>query len=490
MTTETLFLQPSSSTTKPFNNVANGTGSLSFYDSSKSSTAVLTSTEAQTLVSGGVAAAIAEAAATYLASPDFSNVFNTSTVIGQDGTYQGVASSAAEILATYAVKPGDTLDFNFNADVALQATEIEKPNKYYSLVEQKTSFLVIDLDPAPSNWYKWSKWGKPQSPKIIGYFGLTGDLESSKQSLKQSLTKSNNVQLFSDKKSSDIDRNNGIDFLTRQVSGNFRDKFSDSSRIAVVKLTTSFVKVTGDELIDGLGRDVTYGTIFNDTLYASSRGGKVYASLGDDTLKGSKGQDILEGGGGNDKLYGEDGNDKLFGGDGNDYLEGGSGDDFLIGGSQNDTLNGGYGNDKIVGVDFRMANAGAYEIDQLSGGGYPGGNVSDKFVLGDNKQAYYQGGGNQDYALIKDFAKGWDKIWLYGAAGDYTVEYVGSSWGYNPWGSWGGGGGTPSDGLASGSRIYRTAGGQKDLIGVVENVNLSGQLNSSSIFQYNQTVTA
>ena len=44
-----------------------------------------------------------------------------------------------------------------------------------------------------------------------------------------------------------------------------------------------------------------------------------------------------------------------------------------------------------------------------------GGAAADTFILGDISQAYYQGNAAQDYALIKDFTVGSDRIQLYGS---------------------------------------------------------------------------
>jgi Ca2+-binding RTX toxin-like protein len=170
--------------------------------------------------------------------------------------------------------------------------------------------------------------------------------------------------------------------------------------------------------------------------------------------------------GGNDSLIVKDlaGTDveKLFfnGNEGDDSLDasktdikiiadGGKGDDVLIGGTNNDTLIGGAGSDTLTG-----------------GGGKDvliGGNGSNTYVLAKANSVYYNDGDNStaglnDYALIEDFSKSQDEIWLEGSAGDYVI------------------GASPIDGV-NGSGIYLdtngsgTLGANDELIAVVEGVN-------------------
>ena len=51
---------------------------------------------------------------------------------------------------------------------------------------------------------------------------------------------------------------------------------------------------------------------------------------------------------------------------------------------------------------------------------------ADKFILGDETQAYYATGGAQDYAVIEDFDSNVDKLQLHGLAGDYQQQQQGN----------------------------------------------------------------
>ncbi|MGK7939782.1 MAG: hypothetical protein AB4062_06455 [Crocosphaera sp.] len=102
----------------------------------------------------------------------------------------------------------------------------------------------------------------------------------------------------------------------------------------------------------------------------------------------------------------------------------GQGRNYLEGNRGSDILNGWGGNDILVGVDPDYYGAGSGEYDRLWGG-----SGSDYFVLGDAYETYYQGNG---YAIIEDFAQGFDKLVVNGSASDYrysttSVSGIGSS---------------------------------------------------------------
>ena len=156
---------------------------------------------------------------------------------------------------------------------------------------------------------------------------------------------------------------------------------------------------------------------------------------GFDAIAGGGGNDVITGGAGVDSLLGEDGddsinggadNDIINGGNGNDSLEGGDGDDFIDGGGGSDTIIGGAGNDEILGAgagDFLNGTdgvaAGADEIDTLKGS-----SGADRFIVGDDAQAYYVATGDADYAVINDFKSFQDTIQLNGLPSDYSLSQV------------------------------------------------------------------
>ncbi|MEO0519584.1 MAG: hypothetical protein AAF171_20015, partial [Cyanobacteria bacterium P01_A01_bin.116] len=158
----------------------------------------------------------------------------------------------------------------------------------------------------------------------------------------------------------------------------------------------------GDDNLDGgFGNDILSGGIGEDTLRGSFDDDDLSGGAGNDSLRGDDGNDSLSGGAGNDTLLGLKDNDELDGDDGDDSLFGNDGMDVLTGGEGNDFLNGGGGDDALIG-DSLVASSNA-QIDTLFGGG-----GSDDYVV----QDMYEGFGDNDYALIQNFSKSSDTIWL------------------------------------------------------------------------------
>ena len=139
------------------------------------------------------------------------------------------------------------------------------------------------------------------------------------------------------------------------------------------------------------------GTSGKNSITGNNRNNRILGLGGNDRIRGRQGNDYIDGGSGNDQIWGNRGDDMMRGGKGNDRLDGGPGSDGLIGGSGRDVLVGGgrYNWDKN-------------EIDRMAGG--TGG---DRFVLGDRNRAFYTAGGQNDYAIIRDFKQSQgDKIQL------------------------------------------------------------------------------
>ena len=95
----------------------------------------------------------------------------------------------------------------------------------------------------------------------------------------------------------------------------------------------------------------------------------------------------------------------------------------LWGTAGNDTIIGGVGNDMIAGVPLVGSTSGQVDILTGSVG-------ADIFILADSRGAFYNDGidrtlGTNDYALIKDFQSGVDKLQL--LAGNYFTTRVGSN---------------------------------------------------------------
>ncbi|BAZ88525.1 calcium-binding protein [Dolichospermum compactum] len=116
------------------------------------------------------------------------------------------------------------------------------------------------------------------------------------------------------------------------------------------------------------------------------------------------------------EIKGTNRKDTLFGTNGWDEIKGLNGNDYIVGREGNDALYGGNGRDTLIGVNPYACNPGLGEIDIFYGG-----KGRDTFVLGNSRQAYYQGKGLQDYALIKDFNTQ-DIIQLHGNRCSYELS--------------------------------------------------------------------
>ena len=94
-----------------------------------------------------------------------------------------------------------------------------------------------------------------------------------------------------------------------------------------------------------------------------------------------------------------------------DSIIGNNKNNILGGGKGNDSLSGLGGKDTLIGVDPTNVKPGLFEIDILTGG-----SNADNFVVGDEKNPYYVGGGGffglNDFAFITDFQTGEDRIQL------------------------------------------------------------------------------
>lgn len=344
MASEIYFLTPKTAVNYT-PNFAEATGSLIFLEYSQGASDVLTSTQTESLVSGGVVTAIARAEGFFSNDANFSELFIFSEVVGEEGDFQGQAKSETQIVAEFAIPAGESFSFSFLSDLSLEAKEIENPDAEYNKAVWKNSFAVLDVT-------------HPDSPELIDYYGDKGRLVSSKPIAKVKDTASGSVSFSVSNRTIELGGNNGTDSIFNTAIGSYERYFAEDTKLAIVEISENVVKIAGDTLIGNLGDGVLYGTIRSDQLSGSDGDDKIYGSLGRDRILGKQGDDIIEGGGGRDVLKGNAGNDKLSGGFDNDRLKGGAGNDTLVGGSGDDILVGKRGDDRLTGNegndDFRF----------------------------------------------------------------------------------------------------------------------------------------
>ncbi len=210
--------------------------------------------------------------------------------------------------------------------------------------------------------------------------------------------------------------NSGTD--NRQLSGWWINSGTDNGQLSGWRINSGTNGVY-QEVNDDHDDDIIGGDISNDNIVGGKGDDLIDGAAGDDTIFGAEGYDTIFGFDGNDSIMGGMGDDLIWGESDADALFGEAGADVLMGGEHDDYLDGGAGNDAINGTDDIVA--GYLELDVLVGAA-----GSDIFILGDDTQVYYATGGEQDYALIKDFDSSLDFIQLHGVAGDYQQQQQGN----------------------------------------------------------------
>ncbi len=229
----------------------------------------------------------------------------------------------------------------------------------------------------------------------------------------------------------------------------------------------------GDAIAAGGGDDTVFGFNGNDLEFGNQGNDQLNGNQGNDTLYGGQDNDIVSGGKDSDFVYGDRGDDIVNGNNGNDIVYGGKGNDTVYGGQNEDSVSGDLGNDYVsgdlgddvlTGVSASSLAPGLGEIDTLIGGA-----GRDVFVLGDSIIPYYDDTntslpGTSDYAEIRDFTPGTDRIQLKTG----PSYFLGSS----------------PVGLPSGAGLFINQGGGSELIAILIGIAPGSLDLGSSNFTY------
>ncbi|MGL5134724.1 MAG: hypothetical protein ACRC78_19510, partial [Planktothrix sp.] len=234
--TKTLFIEQTAPSYTSIPNFAKAEVSSVFSNYNQPASATLTNAQTEALVKDGVAAAIANALAVFNNDPNFSVLFNDGLAIGSNGSYQGSASSKTQVIANFSVGANQNFSFDFSANLTLAAKEIEKSKTEYNEAHGQASFLLLDT----------SDFNKP---KVLDYFGMSGDLISSKNIDKLKFSGSKNVKLQDKNKDPNIEIDNGMDLLTGDAIGTYQRTFKSNTNLTLVELGSVAVQVLGDSLI-------------------------------------------------------------------------------------------------------------------------------------------------------------------------------------------------------------------------------------------------
>lgn len=201
-----------------------------FSNYSKPASGTLTDAQTEALVKGGVATAIANAQAVFNNDQTFSALFNNSLAIGSNGAYQGSSSSKTEVIGNFSVGANQNFSFDFSANLKLAEKDLEKSKNEYNEAHGQASFLLLDTSDF-------------NQPKVLDYFGTSGDLISSKDIHKLIFSASKNVKLKDKNKHPNIESHNGTDLLTGDAIGTYQQTFKSNTNLTLVELDSSAVQV-------------------------------------------------------------------------------------------------------------------------------------------------------------------------------------------------------------------------------------------------------
>jgi Ca2+-binding RTX toxin-like protein len=230
---------------------------------------------------------------------------------------------------------------------------------------------------------------------VVGYY----DLSKGTAQLSVKLNETTLDQWQLDKDLADGKTPTADGFVSRKVASGIKlTRSSDVLQIIGIKDGEDKANVDYIKLVK-----VTAPTTSGSTISAEK-------TTNGDVIRGGQGNDTIYGGEGNDIIYGEDEFDDGFS-DPNNSI------DALYGGIGSDVLYGNSGNDRLDGSDAIAK--GTLEKDILVGG-----RGADRFILGDSANL---GGGDKDYALIKDFDAATDVLQLYGGLRTYQQQQQGSN---------------------------------------------------------------
>ena len=205
-----------------------------FSNYSESAASILTQSQANTLVNGGVGVALADASATFNNDAALDDLFTNSTGISSGGNNQVKSNSETLVAASFAIAAHQTFSFDFLGELALTVKEIENCQTGSNEAKSKTAFLVLDTTSV-------------NKPKVLDYFGISGDLSSPSEIHNLKISTSYHVKIKDEVNKPD-DGSKDTESLTNKVSGTYQRRFNHATNITVVEVNDSSVALLGDTL--------------------------------------------------------------------------------------------------------------------------------------------------------------------------------------------------------------------------------------------------
>ncbi|MDF5732221.1 MAG: hypothetical protein PUP92_30510 [Rhizonema sp. PD38] len=216
-------------------NFAEAEADTLFSHYSQSASGALTRTQTDTLVNGGVSFALANAQGTFNGDANYSSLFADSFGISSGGTTQVKSNSQTTVAATFSLAAHQTFSFDFSAELALAVKEIKHSKRASNDAKSKTAFVVLDSTDA-------------DKPRVLDYFGISGDLSSPKDINRFTISASDHVKV-QNKNRPDINGYHDIESFASNVSGTYQRTFDHSTNITLVEINDTSVALSADPLI-------------------------------------------------------------------------------------------------------------------------------------------------------------------------------------------------------------------------------------------------
>ena len=215
-------------------NFAEAKADTLFSNYSQSASDILTQTQTDTLVNGGVGVALANAQGTFNGDANYSSLFTSSFGISSGSNNQVKSNSETKVAATFSLAANQTFSFDFSGELALAVSEIEDSKNASNEAESKTAFVVLDTTDA-------------NKPQVLDYFAISGDLSSPKEIHSFKISASDHVKI-NNKNSPDIHGGDDKESFASNISGTYQRTFDHSTNITLVEIDDSSVALLGDTL--------------------------------------------------------------------------------------------------------------------------------------------------------------------------------------------------------------------------------------------------
>ncbi|NJR75721.1 MAG: hypothetical protein HC773_23130, partial [Scytonema sp. CRU_2_7] len=205
-------------------------GEFNFTNINQTPLTIGTQTDTNTIGigNGGTVDTLAQAEATFVASPAEAFNLSLSEAFGENKDYLGLAESEATVIGEFVVDAGTSFSFDFTADFNLY-TSIDNPPVENAKAAGDISFALIDTT----------------NNSVLDFFSLTGNLNTQGDDDFLTYEKSDNVTLSDPVTTSNFGGNE--ESATASIQGSVQRSFDDITSLALVEVKSNQVRVTAPE---------------------------------------------------------------------------------------------------------------------------------------------------------------------------------------------------------------------------------------------------